>query len=299
MNDRKLSFHTAKHWARTALFTPVGRVTGAPRIQLASPLIRGGNFLYYWLWAYTTNSHRRPARVLHQDSIDAWLHEFPLARDLTILKRDAPRLRSTWYDATRHRFGIDFTRENLEEFCRNLIRSSPQFQKRQARIASAVGPGTCVINIRRGDYYAYPHIERLYGLDNAQYVDSALTMLRRDRRNITDFLLVSDDIEWTMKHIAPLLDRPARPVPQRSSMFDDLAALSVGRTAILANSTFSFWGAYLARSADSNHRSVAPPFHLRDQNGNRYRDTYDPNWLICEFPGSEAAPSTPQFPAGG
>ncbi|MBX0301335.1 alpha-1,2-fucosyltransferase [Cryobacterium sp. 1639] len=274
--------HRAKVALRGGLLTPVGKVLGAPTVHISSPLTRGGNYLYYWMWAYTRDTERRPVRVLHHEVIDEWLTEFPLVSHLSIRRDEASTLFSEWVGEHRHYFGQSFTRAELERFCIALVESSPAFRARLDAARSWIGPDTCVLNVRRGDYYQYPELTAMYGLDIERNITGSIEILRSSGRAVDDVVVVSDDVPWCVENVAPLLPGTMRVVPERTSMFDDLAVLASARTLILANSTFSFWGGYLASVLQTDHLAVAPEHHFIDEDGQRHRDPYDPRWRIAE-----------------
>lgn len=274
--------HRLKDGARRTVLAPIGKMLGAPKIHLSSPLTRGGNYLYYWLWAYARDTPRHPARVLYHDVIDEWLVEFPLVGHLSIKRDDASTLWSDWVGNHEHTFGVSFQQHELDSFCRALVASSPKFQARLERARTWVKPETVVVNVRRGDYYTYPHLTAMYGIDIEGNATRALQILKELRRSAQDVLIVSDDVEWCIEHLGQILPSPARVIPDRTSMFDDLAVLAAAHTVVLANSTFSFWGSYLGSSLQSNHVAIAPDYHYLGVNGVKMREPYDPRWLIAE-----------------
>lgn len=47
-------------------------------LHLVAPdAVRGGNYLYLWLWAHSHQSPLRTIVVEHRDNREAWLAEFP------------------------------------------------------------------------------------------------------------------------------------------------------------------------------------------------------------------------------
>lgn len=282
VNPDKLAT-SAKTLLRRTLTTPLGAATRAPRVHVTSPLVRGGNFLYYWMWASTAGNSRRSAKVEFQEAVLQWIAEFPLAAHLTVPKKDVPLLRTEWVSGRRHRYGIDFDRNTVEQFSLALIESSWRFRERQNRLRRIIDDDTAVINVRRGDYYQHAHLEKTYGLANERYVPAAVSLARDAGRPCRKLFLVSDDIAWCRQHIVPRLSEEVIIDEHREGMFDDLAALSIARTSIISNSTFSFWGAFLASSTRADHLGIAPPYHLKDDAGNRNREAFDPNWLTVEL----------------
>lgn len=270
---------------RSRVLVPLGRRLRAPRVQITSPLVRGGNFLYDWMWAYLNDSRERPARVLYQPEMDAWIQEFPLVGPLTVRKDELWRL-FTDFNGDSHPdvIGRDFTAEDTKRFTRALIESSPSFSARLAVAAEYLRDDSCTINVRRGDYYQYEHLQASYGMDIKGYVGDALKLVASSGRAVNDYVIVSDDIPWSMQHIPALLSAPGRAIEYRTSMFDDLAILATSRTLIIANSTFSFWGAHMAGAISDDLFVVAPPYHFIDKDGSPSRERFDPMWRVVERP---------------
>jgi hypothetical protein len=97
-----------------------------------------------------------------------------------------------------------------------------------------------IIHVRRSDY----QFDRNFGLLSDIYYRSALKEIPIKTDSIWVF---SDDIEYARKmlsQIAPSVTRWISDVDHSSSM--SLLAMSYGNTYIIANSTFSWWGAYLS-----------------------------------------------------
>lgn len=211
-----------------------------------------------------------------------WLEEFPLLRPLTIEEREIGRLDARAF-ATRFIFDLDFDRRDNDVFCRALVASSERFRERLDRVAEVLGPDTCVINVRRGDYYSVPAFARRFGIDIPHHVQEALALVEAAGRSTEDLLVVSDDIAWCRKELGGLVPGRMRADPARSSMFDDLAVLASARTLVLANSTFSYWGSYIARSRIPDHLAIAPSHHELLEDGTAIAPMNDPAWPRTSF----------------
>lgn len=114
----------------------------------------------------------------------------------------------------------------------------------------ASGQPTCAIHIRRGDYSQHPHIHPTLGED---YLRQAIDAIEGDRY----FLIVSDDLHWC-RHTLPdiLKDRPHRFIADTVPDYEALAIMAHCDDNIIANSTFSWWAAYLNKNP--NKRVIAP-----------------------------------------
>jgi len=78
-------------------------------------------------------------------------------------------------------------------------------------------------------------------------------------------ILVSDDVDWCRENLGFLSAwGDVGTIPGEHDMFDDLAQLAGGRHLVLANSTFSYWGGYLASAMPPSDRpqSVQAPLHF-------------------------------------
>lgn len=240
--------------------------------------LRGGNHLYQWLLADSLRATSPETYVLGVPNQAAWTQEFPALAGLTL---DRHNIRFTdrrllW---PGQRFGVDFSRDQLNQFCTQRLLASDSFLRRLNQQAELGNPSSATINIRRGDYYGTP-LEAEFGMRITSYIDAALR-IQESIAPINRLQIVSDDPEWCRKALERLSARyPLYFDHHRKGKFDDLAALAASNRLILANSTFSYWGAYLAtvRGAEPAH-VVAPFFHQVASLG-RKPWFHDPEWRV-------------------
>lgn len=99
------------------------------------------------------------------------------------------------------------------------------------------------VHIRRGDYVKNPRVLKEFGICRAGYYKKAVSLLLKEHKNIT-FFVFSDDIEWVKNN----LDLPKTVVYVSHSDLDDateLYLMSLCKHNIIANSSFSWWSAWL------------------------------------------------------
>lgn len=117
------------------------------------------------------------------------------------------------------------------------------------QLLDAVTKTTSVsLHVRRGDYVAIPRLTKRHGVLPVDYYQEALAEIARRCRHIHVFVF-SDDPAWCKEHIAgpwPLTFVDQN--PQRPS--EDLRLMSACRHHVIANSSFSWWGAWLDARAD-------------------------------------------------
>jgi hypothetical protein len=100
--------------------------------------------------------------------------------------------------------------------------------------------------------------------------------------------VVSDDPGWCRLKLGFLAEHAARVEHlEPGRPHDDFRALASARRLVLANSTFSYWGAYVSNVLHGdNHAQVwAPWFHRRDiREGRAWH--LDPRWsVVRDLPG--------------
>lgn len=99
------------------------------------------------------------------------------------------------------------------------------------------------IHIRRGDYVSNQINYKGFGVCSLDYYQGAISMIK-EKMAEPHFFIFSDDIEWTKKNLK--IDGPA--VYISSYNFEEtveLKLMSQCKHNIIANSSFSWWGAWL------------------------------------------------------
>ncbi len=250
--------------------------------MIAGDKVRGGNHLYQWMLAHSRRRENPQTYVRTTENQAAWLEEFPHLRELAVRPHDM-HVTDRRSLALGQAFGSDFTRDELTDFCTTRLLASTSFSRRLTHLRETVSERIVTVNVRRGDYYGTP-FEPEFGMRITPFVIQALNVLSR-REAVDTVQLVSDDLGWCRASLAPALI--ARGVDVRATrpgkdMFDDLAALAVSRRLVLANSTFSYWGAYLATVLGTRPEDVVCPFfHQRALSSGRPR-FHDPQWSVVQ-----------------
>jgi hypothetical protein len=129
------------------------------------------------------------------------------------------------------------------------------------------------IHIRRGDYTL--EVEGNVALPMTYY-SSAITQLTQYLHNPT-FFIFSDDIDFARNNLRANI--PAVFVDHNDSFsaHEDLRLMSSCRHHIIANSTFSWWGAWLSPYVD---RIVIAPRNWLVGQRSHYDDLFPSNWRL-------------------
>ncbi len=100
------------------------------------------------------------------------------------------------------------------------------------------------VHIRRGDYANDAKTNSYHGLCSPEYYRRALRLIAEKTRDIELFVF-SDEIPWAKENL--LTEFPVTFVDHNDSLhaYEDLHLMSCCRHHIIANSSFSWWGAWL------------------------------------------------------
>ena len=122
------------------------------------------------------------------------------------------------------------------------------------------------IHVRRGDYVTSKKTNRYHGVCTIAYYKKAVSLINKLVKKPW-FVVFSDDPNWCKKHL---------PVPKNSlfvshntktNSFEDMRLMSLCKHNIIANSSFSWWGAWL--NANKNKIIIAPQKWLKGANVNQ------------------------------
>ena len=132
----------------------------------------------------------------------------------------------------------DVIREDFR-FTPALAGRNAEWAERIRRVVSAS------LHIRRGDYASDPATRAMHGLCSLEYYEAAGRMIA-DRNPGVEFFVFSDDLEWARGHLR--MPWPHHFVDSNAShdSFHDMHLMSLCRHHIIANSSFSWWGAWLS-----------------------------------------------------
>jgi hypothetical protein len=122
--------------------------------------------------------------------------------------------------------------------------------------------GTAVsLHVRRGDYVANPHTNRYHGTCDADYYTAAEALLRKRVGRFRIFVF-SDDPEWAQANLRLASPMTVLRHNGPAQDYEDLRLMTLCRHHIIANSTFSWWGAWLC--TQPGKLVVAPRNWFRD-----------------------------------
>jgi len=133
------------------------------------------------------------------------------------------------------------------------------------------------LHIRRGDIAIKGPLNEIHGTCSMDYYQKAADLIASETSNPV-FFIFSDDILWARQHLN--LNHSTRfvGINDGHSAFEDLRLMYHCDHHIIANSTFSWWGAWL--NDKSGKITVAPEVWFADTELNRQSASIIPsNWI--------------------
>lgn len=109
------------------------------------------------------------------------------------------------------------------------------------------------LHVRRGDYITNKNARSWHGTTGVDYYKKAIEIIEKKVEN-PQYFVFSDDIEWCKTNLARL--RNVNFIDFNNKGSDDMRLMIECQHNIIANSTFSWWGAWLN---DSRSKVVVAP----------------------------------------
>jgi len=108
-------------------------------------------------------------------------------------------------------------------------------------------PSSTSVHVRRGDYVYSPSHNKMHGAMGSAYYKKAIKELQKKVKNPTAYV-ISDDPKWCKDNID--LSVPTVFVDNNTYGGEDMRLIRACKHNIMANSSFSWWGAWLNENPD-------------------------------------------------
>jgi hypothetical protein len=138
-----------------------------------------------------------------------------------------------------------------------------------------LSPISVSIHIRRGDYVSNPKTNKYHGLCDVEYYKKAIELLENKIGKEFEIFVFSDDIDWAKNNLSfnQKTDFVSSPeIPD----YEEMYLMSLCKHNIIANSTFSWWGAWLNKNPD---KIVIAPEKWNNKYKKEYKDLIPPGWI--------------------
>ena len=240
--------------------------------------------------ATKTSDDRRP---LYWDSVlyrwtpflvDAFSQEMPVWHETfstkytTIPKPLKSGLRLCNYLQSSQYFGCDKIKNEIRKMMKPSSSALSEVQEKYAALM-ANRSNIVVMHARRGDYVGC----KFHGaLDIEYYIKASAKMLEFIKKPF--FLLCSDDAEYWTDNIknVPVLEDGNYTILGEETDVITLTLLQQFNHFVIANSSFSWWSAWLA---EEPKRVIAPNrwFGCDGPPAGHYQDVYEPDWIKIDW----------------
>ncbi len=116
-------------------------------------------------------------------------------------------------------------------------------------LAEVDGTNSVSLHVRRGDYVSDSTVNRAHGVCSIEYYTAAAEMIAL-KLNSPSFFVFSDDPVWSQQHLRLRWPTTFVASDGTGSAHTDMRLMSSCKHHIIANSSFSWWGAWLNRNPE-------------------------------------------------
>ncbi len=136
------------------------------------------------------------------------------------------------------------------------------------------------IHVRRGDYVTSATVKEHHGVLGLDHYQRAIRMLQDRFEGVRAFIF-SDDLEWCRSAFTPLgLNSTFVDCNRGEDSWQDLFLMASCHHAIIANSSFSWWGAWMGdHRAGNRDRMVIAPRRWLATEDICFEDHCPPAWI--------------------
>jgi len=155
------------------------------------------------------------------------------------------------------------------------IKTAPS-AKNAAMLSKIQSVNAVSLHVRRGDFLDN-ELNKIHGTCSIEYYERAADLISKQTTNPV-FFIFSDDLNWARENIKLQQDLVVVDINDDKAAHEDLRLMSGCRHHIVANSSFSWWGAWLNPRPDKI--VVAPKKWFNDPELNRQSRTIVPeSWI--------------------
>ncbi len=165
----------------------------------------------------------------------------------------------------------------VEQELRKVFVPNKTISERNAEVIKSMESGHSVsLHIRRGDYVNNALVKAYHGLCGKEYYERAIHYLTQQLGSLQLFVF-SDDITWCVENIKT--HHPVQYIDHNkgSESYWDMCLMSRCKHNIIANSSFSWWAAWL--NSNKHKLVIAPDQWLANESKKEAGDRLPPAWI--------------------
>lgn len=165
---------------------------------------------------------------------------------------------------------------NFEDQIRRDFEITSDLQDRTLKMLNNIESRNSVsLHIRRGDYISNPTANAVHGSCDLNYYYKAVAIIKSKIENPV-FFIFSDDITWAKENLSFDAAIYFVDFTDASTNFEDIKMMSNCKHNIIANSSFSWWGAWLNKNVN---KIVIAPEKWFNVDYHNTKDIIPESWL--------------------
>ncbi len=170
------------------------------------------------------------------------------------------------------KYFIDIEDTIRKEFTIKIVQDS----KNKKTAEHIIDSESVSIHVRRGDYVSNEVTRQHHGTCPIEYYHAAIDIIAKKIKD-PHFFVFSDEPEWSREKL--VLDYSATYVAHNNeeNSYEDLRLISLCNHHIIANSTFSWWGAWLSPYPE---KIVIAPRKWFNREDRDIKDLFPQKWVI-------------------
>lgn len=167
--------------------------------------------------------------------------------------------------------------KRFEPAIRDLFTFTQTFSRESQAISTKIQAVSSVsLHVRRGDYVNNAHTNSVHGTCSLDYYRNAIgTVIRTIATPY--FFVFSDDVSWARSNLELPPSTEFVSCNTGTNSWQDMALMAACQYNIIANSTFSWWAAWL--NTNPRKRVIAPKQWFRTESLST-KDLYPPGWQL-------------------
>jgi len=140
--------------------------------------------------------------------------------------------------------------EGISEIIREEFKITTKINKQNEEMLKEIQENDSIaIHLRRRDYVSVPQIKEKLGACSMNYYKKGIKLIEKKIENPRYFIF-SDDIEWVKQNFT-LVENPVfMDINSYEKGYEDLRLMRNCKHFIIANSTFSWWAAWLSENEE-------------------------------------------------
>jgi len=164
---------------------------------------------------------------------------------------------------------------SIAQQVRHTFCISPDSEESKMLVKKIKSGEAVSLHVRRGDMVHNPEVARVHGSCDMDYYREAVRRIA-EKISQPEFFVFSDDPQWCLEHLQ--LEYPVTVVShnQGDAAWEDMQLMRMCKHHIIANSSFSWWGAWLNPNPE---KMVIAPKRWFNEGSHDLRDLIPQAWL--------------------